>query len=97
MSEFVYERNKRCSGSLFRLQPPNNPVITKAKCKQECNDNVNCNFYGYWYEGNGKGDCRGWTTCPSPIDLLSGFKNTIYRVGRTSTGALSSIIFKINK
>ena len=98
MSESVYESDKKCSSNkLFRLQPPNNPSITKAMCKQECNANVECNFYAYWSEGLGTGDCRGWTTCPTLDNLVFGFKNTVYRVERSSAGALSGTTFKINK
>ena len=85
-SETVFANNKRCSGELFRLKPWF--AHTKAICMQHCNDNAECNFYAYWSGGAGHGDCRGWTTCPSLENLSSAYKNTVYRVDRTTSGAI---------
>ena len=87
MSEIVYASNKRCPGMLFRLEPHNDPTITKAMCKQHCIDNVECNFYAYWSGGSGQGDCRAWTTCPTLENIAGGYKNTVYMVDRTTSGA----------
>ena len=89
VSETVIATNKRCSGILFRLEPHNTPSITKAICKQHCNDNAECNFYAYWSGGSGQGDCRAWTTCPSLENLSSAYRNTVYRVDRTMSGAIN--------
>ena len=86
MSETVYASNKRCPGILFRLEPHNDPTITKAMCKQHCIDNAECNFYAYWSGGSGQGDCRAWTTCPTLENISGAYKNTVYRVDRTTSG-----------
>ena len=86
VSESVHAIDKKCPVTLFRLAPPIDPSITKAMCKQHCNDKAGCNFYAHWNGGLGQGDCRGWTNCESPENLASGYKNTIYRVDRTSSG-----------
>ena len=88
VSDSVHAIDKTCPGTLFRLEPWNDPSITKAVCKQHCNDKAGCNFYAYWNGGLGQGDCRGWTNCESPENLLSGYKNTIYRVDRTTSGEI---------
>ena len=87
VSETVYASNKRCPGILFRLEPHNDPTITKAMCKQHCIDNAECNFYAYWSGGSGQGDCRAWTTCPTLENISGAYKNTVYMVDRTTSGA----------
>ena len=90
VSESVHAIDRKCPGMLFRSGHPdgdvNDPSITKAMCKQQCDDKAGCNFYAYWDGGFGQGDCRGWTNCESPENLASGYKNTIYRVHRTTPG-----------
>ena len=97
VSESVYAIDKKCPGTLFRLEvngEVNDPSITKAMCEQHCNDKPGCNFYAHWNGGLGQGDCRGWTNCESPENLASGYKNTIYRVDRTTSGnAIIDYIF----
>ena len=92
VSESVHAIDKKCPGILFRLgnDPStwNDPSITKAMCKQHCNDKAGCNFYAHWDGGLYQGDCRGWTNCETPQILPSGYKNTIYRVDRTRSGEI---------
>ena len=103
VSESVYGKNKKCAESeLFRSEPHNDPSITKSMCKQQCNDNAQCNFYAYWSQGdsmaaeNGQGDCRGWVTCPSLGNLLPGYNNEVFSVQRSSAGELEKSSHSFN-
>ena len=87
MSESVHGENKKCPTQLFRLQPFNDPSITKSMCKQKCNENARCNFYAYWTSKSGLGDCRGYETCPYLVNEYPGYKNILYKVQRLITGA----------